>query len=58
MISALTLALTRLFDPGLLPIWLKSLAATLLACAVLGLGGGWGLSTLIDRYAGDRKSVV
>ena len=55
MISALTLALTRLFDPGLLPIWLKSLAATLLACAVLGLGGWWGLSMLFDRYAGPGE---
>ena len=57
MISALTLALTRLLDPRLLPIWLKSLAATLLACAVLGLGGWWGLSTLIDRYAGQSGEL-
>ena len=57
MISALTLALTRLFDPQLLPIWLKSLAATLLACAVLGLGGWWGLSMLIDRYAGPSGEL-
>ena len=52
MFSALALALSRMFDPRLLPIWLKSLAATLLACAVLGLGGWWGLSTLIEQYAG------
>ena len=57
MISALTLALTRLFDPRLLPIWLKSLAATLLACAVLGLGGWWGLSALFDRYAGQTGEL-
>lgn len=52
MFSALALALSRMFDPRLLPIWLKSLTATLLACAVLGLGGWWGLSTLIEQYAG------
>ena len=53
MLSALALALIRLFDPRLLPIWLKSLAATLLACAVLGLGGWWGLSAGIQTYSGD-----
>ena len=53
MLSALALALTRLFDPRLVPIWLKSLAATLLACAVLGLGGWWGLSAAISGYFGD-----
>ncbi len=53
MLSAFSLALTRLFDPRLVPIWLKSLAATLLACAALGSAGWWGLSLAIDRYAGD-----
>lgn len=53
MLSALALALTRLFDPRLVPIWLKSLAVTLLACAVLGLGGWWGLSAAISSYFGD-----
>ena len=53
MLSALALALIRLFDPRLLPIWLKSLAATLLACAVLGIGGWWGLSAGIETYSGD-----
>ena len=53
MLSALALALTRLLDPRLLPIWLKSLAATLLACAVLGFGGWWALSAAIARYAGE-----
>ena len=53
MLSALALALIRLFDPRLLPIWLKSLAATLLACAVLGIGGWWGLSAGIQTYSGD-----
>ena len=57
MISALTLALTRLFDPRLLQIWLKSLAATLLACVVLGLGGWWGLSALFDRYVGHTGEL-
>ena len=52
MLSALTLAAVRLFDPRLLPIWLKSLAATVLVCLVLGLGGWWGISALIDTYAG------
>ncbi len=52
MLSALTLALTRLFDPRLLPIWLKSLAATLLACAVLGLAGWWGLNAWLDSIVG------
>ena len=55
MLSALTLALTRMFDPRLLPIWLKSLAATLLACAGLGYAGWWGLGALIDRYAGPGE---
>ena len=53
MISALALALTRLFDPRLVPIWLKSLFATLLACAVLGFGGWWALSAGIERYSSD-----
>ena len=53
MLSALALALTRLFDPRLVPIWLKSLTATLLACAVLGLGGWWALSAAIADYSGD-----
>ncbi len=53
MISALALAVTRLFDPRLVPIWLKSLAATVLACAVLGAGGWWALSMAIDRYVGE-----
>ena len=55
MLSALALAVTRLFDPRLVPIWLKSLAATLLACAVLGAGGWWALNLAIDRYTGDNE---
>ena len=54
MLSALALAVTRLLDPRLVPIWLKSLAATLLACAVLGAGGWWALNLAIERYAGDN----
>ncbi|MFM5893355.1 MAG: EI24 domain-containing protein, partial [Novosphingobium sp.] len=55
MLSAFSLALTRLFDPRLLPIWLKSLAVTLLACAVLGGLGWWGLSAAIDRTLGQSE---
>lgn len=51
MHSALALALTDLFKPRLWPIWLKSLAVTLVACAALGLAGWHGLSLLIERYA-------
>ena len=54
MLSALALALTRLFDPRLVPIWLKSLAVTLLACAVIGIGGWWALSAAITDYFGDE----
>jgi hypothetical protein len=35
MLRALTLAATRIFARALLPNWLGSLAAALLACAVL-----------------------
>ena len=55
MLSALALAVTRLLDPRLVPIWLKSLAATLLACAVLGASGWWAVSLAIDRYTGDNE---
>ncbi|MFM5916490.1 MAG: EI24 domain-containing protein [Novosphingobium sp.] len=53
MLSAFSLALARLFDPTLLPIWLKGLAVTLLACAVLGGAGWWALSAVIDQYFGQ-----
>ncbi|MGB7653933.1 MAG: EI24 domain-containing protein [Novosphingobium sp.] len=43
MLSALTLAFADLFDRRLLPIWLKSLAATLLAVAALGVGAFFAL---------------
>ena len=55
MLRALALALTRIADPRLLPIWLKSLAVTLLACAVLGAAGWWGLSALIEQYPGGQE---
>ena len=59
MLSALALAVTRIFDPRLLPIWFKSLAATLLACAVLGYAGWWGLQALLARYlAGSEFSQL
>ncbi len=55
MFSALVLAITRIFDRRLLPIWLKSLAATLLACAVLGSAGWWGLQALLARYLAQSE---
>lgn len=55
MLHAFSRALTRLFDPRLLPIWLKSLAVTLLACAMLGGLGWWGLSAAIDRVLGQSE---
>ena len=55
MLSAFALALTRIFGPRLLPIWLKSLAATLLACAMLGYAGWWGLQALLARYLADGE---
>ena len=59
MLSALALAVTRIFDRRLLPIWLKSLAATLLACAVLGTAGWWGLQALLARtLAGSELSQL
>ncbi|MFM5886466.1 MAG: EI24 domain-containing protein [Novosphingobium sp.] len=45
MLRAFTLALGQMADPRVLRIWLKSLAATLAAFAVLGVAGWW----LLDR---------
>jgi CysZ protein len=53
MLRAFALALTRIADPRLLPIWLKSLAVTLLVCLALGLAGWNGLNALIQRYFAD-----
>lgn len=53
MLHALALALARIADRRLLPIWLKSLAVTLLACVALGVAGWNGLNALILRYYGD-----
>ncbi len=50
MLSAFALALSRIADPRLLPVWLKSMAVTLLVFAVLGGGSWWGLSALLRRY--------
>jgi uncharacterized protein involved in cysteine biosynthesis len=55
VLNAFSRALTRLFDPQLLPIWLKSLAVTLIACAMLGGLGWWGLSAAIDRLLGQSE---
>ena len=55
MLSAFALAAARIFDRRLLPIWLKSLAATLLACAVLGYAGWWGLQALLARDQADNE---
>ena len=51
MLRALALSLARLFDRALLPIWLKSLGATLLACLVLGFAAWQALAYLIEHYA-------
>lgn len=53
MLHALALALARIADRRLLPIWLKSLAVTLLACVALGVAGWNGLNALILRHYGD-----
>jgi CysZ protein len=47
MLAALPLALADLFDRRLLPIWLKSLLATVLAVAALGVAGFFGLRALV-----------
>ena len=47
MLAALPLALADLFDRRLLPIWLKSLLATVLAVAVLSVAGFFGLRALV-----------
>ncbi len=54
MLRAFALALSRMADPALLPIWLKSLAVTLLACLALGFAGWQGLNALILSYYGDQ----
>lgn len=58
MFSALALAASRLLDRALLPIWLKSLAATLLACAAIGAAAWWGLTALLTRYLPDPDTAV
>ncbi len=63
MASALLRALSGLTDRHLLPIWLKSMAVTLLVFAVLAGAGWYGLSALIDRLwpndgLGDAVAVL
>lgn len=58
MLSALALAVTRLLDRALLPIWLKSLVATLLACLAIGYAGWWGLGLLIAPYLPDPDQAA
>ncbi|HOB13016.1 MAG TPA: EI24 domain-containing protein [Novosphingobium sp.] len=53
MLRALAMALTGMFDRRLVPIWLKSLGATVLVFVLLGLAVWRGLVGLIDRYAGS-----
>lgn len=49
MLKALALALTRLADRSLMPIWLKSMAVTLALFAVLGVAGWFALAGLLGR---------
>ena len=58
MLSALALAATRLLDRALLPIWLRSMAVTLIACAALGYAGWWGLTALLARYLPDPDTLA
>jgi len=63
MASVFLRALSSLADRHLLPIWLKSLALTLLVFAVLAGAGWYGLSALIDRLwpndgLGDAVAVL
>jgi CysZ protein len=50
MLRALALALPRIFDRALLPIWLKSLGMTLLATLALGYAGWLALHALLAHY--------
>lgn len=64
MFSAFTLALAQLFDPRVLRILAKSIAATLLAFALLGAAGwwlaDWALATawLEDDAAADMRGLI
>ncbi|MBS3929559.1 MAG: EI24 domain-containing protein [Sphingomonadales bacterium] len=53
MLSAFALAANRLLDRALLPIWLKSLGATLIACLGVGAAAWWGLTALLTRTLPD-----
>jgi CysZ protein len=54
MLNALALALARIFDRALLPIWLKSMAVTVLTCLVLGYAGWRGLLALMAQYVANN----
>lgn len=64
MLSAFTLALAQLFDPRVLRILAKSIAATLLAFALLGAAGwwlaDWALATawLDDDTAAEMRGLI
>lgn len=64
MFSAFTLALAQLFDPRVLRILAKSIAATLLAFALLGAAGwwlaDWALATawLDDDKVADMRGLI
>lgn len=53
MLNALALALARIFDRALLPIWLKSMGVTVLTCLVLGYAGWRGLLALMAQYVAN-----
>ena len=53
MLNALALALARIFDRTLLPIWLKSMGVTVLTCLVLGYAGWRGLLALMAQYVAN-----
>lgn len=55
MLNALTLALARIFDRALLPIWLKSMGVTVLACLLLGYAGWRGLLALTAEYVANPE---
>ena len=57
MLSALSLALADLSDRRLLPIWLKSVVATVLAVAVLGVAAFLGLRAAARHWVPESDGV-
>jgi len=57
MPSALSLALADLSDRRLLPIWLKSVAATVLAVALLGVAAFLGLRAAARHWVAESDGV-